>query len=71
MEDPQKKAQDILDKMPEEARKRLQIGNDGQITANNRTNRRRKPPTDNQYTKPTRKKRVNRKKTYGQQKHNR
>lgn len=66
----QDRAQEILDKMPAEARAKMEMDNDGNLVVKNRAYRRRKPASDPQYTKKTPKKRTNRKKTYGQDKHN-
>lgn len=71
MEDPAKKSQEILDKMPEEARKKFTIDNDGNLTTKNRAYRRRKPPSDNKYTKNTHKLKKQREKAREKFKHNR
>jgi hypothetical protein len=65
------KAQNILDQMPEEARKKLMIDNEGNLVSNNRAYRRKKPPADNWFTKNTNRIQKKRKKIRDKIKHNR
>lgn len=64
----QARAQEILDKLPEEARAKLVMDNDGNLVAKNRAYRRQKPPTPTYFTKASKKKRQKRKKTNGTKK---
>jgi predicted transcriptional regulator len=40
---------DPLEKIPEEYRRNFMLDNDGNMVANNRAHRRKKPPADNWY----------------------
>lgn len=64
-------AQKMLDQMPEEARKKLTLDNEGKLVANNRARRRQKPPADNWNTKNTHQIQLKRDNIRDKNKHNR
>jgi hypothetical protein len=64
-------AEKYLKQIPEEARKKLTIDNEGNLVSNNRAMRRKKPPADNWYTKNTNRIQKKRKKIRDKIKHNR
>lgn len=65
------KGQEIYDQLPDEAKKSFDLDNDGNLVYKNRAYRRRKPPTDNWYTKKTHSIQIKRKKIREKTKNNR
>lgn len=69
--DEDKKFQELLDQLPEEARSSYMPDNNGNLVFKNRAYRRRKPPADNWFTKNTHQIKKKRDKIRAKSKHNR